>query len=546
MNEQITAVEAVRRFPHILASHDAPCEIRGGQVYCETYLGPSWRQCQGSFYVPTTPDLHCLAIIAGAYIVGNAYEGDSKTIAAILRGLGYPLPIPGQFTARKLQIFANGRNEIFIRCGRHKDDSQPTGWASPGAEKRWEIYVGPGPYQPNPVLDQATYEDHIRLVEYDGCGVWFIRTDDDDPRWRRVNVESARRAAMVALDISKTEAEKLLGRLERSPWIGKAIPFADEYPGGRIWNQYPIGWNKITPCKDWRVECPTWLKMLEHIGSDLGPGGTDWLFTWLASVVQKPFAPTPYLFLFGPEDCGKSILHESFDLLVNRGVVRADRALTSRGDFNGELAGCLLAVVEEKNIAKAPGAYAKIKDAVTSRQLSIRKMRVDSYMIDNMTHWIQCSNDPSACPIFDRQTRIQPIYVGRLANPIPKSAFLAALKSEGGKFAHALANAKLPDPTSRLSLQIIETTTSQRLADAGRPEWILALPMVIGLEWSGTAKDLIELLARETTDLPATMRKIRSTLESHKLYLSRHFLDWEVEEAANDHHPQKLTIRRTL
>ena len=72
-----------------------------------------------------------------------------------------------------------------------------------------------------------------------------------------------------------------------------------------------------------------------------------------------PFQPAPFLFFFGPENSGKSIFYESLQLLVTKGVVEADRALTNANDFNGELAGAIICAIEEKDITKAPGALAR-------------------------------------------------------------------------------------------------------------------------------------------------------------------------------------------
>jgi hypothetical protein len=63
--------------------------------------------------------------------------------------------------------------------------------------------------------------------------------------------------------------------------------------------------------------------------------------------------------------------------------------------------------VEEKDISVAgAAAYNKIKDWVTSKMISIRKMRTDSYSQPNTTHWVQCANHREACPIFPGDTRI--------------------------------------------------------------------------------------------------------------------------------------------
>lgn len=176
----------------------------------------------------------------------------------------------------------------------------------------------------------------------------------------------------------------------------------------------------------------------------------DYLRAIFASILREPYTRTPYLFLFGPENSGKSIIHEAFSLLVTRGVVKADRSLTNQSDFNSELDGAILCVVEEKNISKASGALEKIKDAVTSPKLSIRKMRTDSFMADNMTHWIQCTQKQEMVPIFEGDTRITMMYVPKPDADIPKQFLMDRMEEEAPAFMRTLMDMELPPLMGRL------------------------------------------------------------------------------------------------
>jgi hypothetical protein len=179
-------------------------------------------------------------------------------------------------------------------------------------------------------------------------------------------------------------------------------------------------------------------------------------------VLRDPLCRLPYLFFFGDENCGKSIVWEAFALLVTRGVVKADRALTSQNDFNGEMAGSILCVVEEKSISNSPGAAAKIKDDVTSLTLSIRKMRTDTYQVDNLTHWLQFSNHQGDCVVPPGNTRIMVIHVGRVEKEIPKGELLARLKEEAPAFMRTLIDFQLPSAMGRLSLPLVPTRHNAR------------------------------------------------------------------------------------
>jgi hypothetical protein len=187
-------------------------------------------------------------------------------------------------------------------------------------------------------------------------------------------------------------------------------------------------------------------------------------------MIRYPFSPLPYLFLYGPENSGKSIFHEAIALLMTKGCVPADRALTSASDFNGELANCILAVVEEKDISKAKGALAKIKEWVTARNLSIRKMRTDSYTQPNTTHWVQCANRRENCPIFPGDTRITVIHVPDLLpdQEIPKEKLIERLTEEAQHFMYSLMNMELPEVVGRLRLPIVITDSKLRSEEDNR------------------------------------------------------------------------------
>ena len=134
----------------------------------------------------------------------------------------------------------------------------------------------------------------------------------------------------------------------------------------------------------------------------------------MACAFRDPFEPLPYLFLWGNENSGKSILHEALELLVTKGVVKADKALTSNNEFNGELAGAIICAVEEKDIALTPGLTPASRSLSPPRTLSIRQMRRDVYEVPNTTHWIQSANKQASCPVIPGDTRITVIEVGDL------------------------------------------------------------------------------------------------------------------------------------
>src|SRR5690606_17337182 len=130
---------------------------------------------------------------------------------------------------------------------------------------------------------------------------------------------------------------------------------------------------------------PTWLRILNHSGSGLDEAikshpwaiangiltGGDYLKCWIASLIQKPTEPLPYLFFYGDQGAGKSIIHEALSTLFKKGYVLAKQSVTSDGGFSGELNNAILCVLEEIDLNKDKRAYGRIKDWVTARQILI-------------------------------------------------------------------------------------------------------------------------------------------------------------------------------
>jgi hypothetical protein len=285
------------------------------------------------------------------------------------------------------------------------------------------------------------------------------------------------------LGLPKADAESVMGGAGWQSWRLVNLPFREEYPGDRQWN-IDAAQFRFAPIELGDDEVPYhphWDKIYEHIGTELTSAlkdlawaqragirtGADYLRAWTACAFRCPFEPTPYLFLFGTENCGKSIFFESLKILVTKGVVQADHALTSNNDFNGELAGAIICAIEEKDISKSPGAHAKIKTWVTGRTITIRKMRHDAYEQPNSTHWVQTANSRKNCPIFPGDTRIAVINVPDLLSEqiIAKSKMEIELEKEAPHFLYTLMHLELPPVMDRLRIPVV-TTESKRQAES--------------------------------------------------------------------------------
>ncbi len=311
---------------------------------------------------------------------------------------------------------------------------------------------------------------------------------------------------------AKEEAEAIMGGAGWESWKVVNLPFREEYPGGRQWNMDAAQFRfKPAELGEDEVPChPNWDKICEHIGKELTPAlkdlpwaaeanirtGADYIRSWIACAFRDPFEPAPFLYLFGPHNSGKSILHEGLMLLVTKGVNRADRPLKHGVMHNGELANAVIAVVEETDLRCEKGAYNKIKDWVTGRTISIRRMRTDSYDQPNTLHWIMCANEEESCPIFPGDNRVTAIYVPDDVpkdDKIPKKMLLKNLEDEAPHFMYTIMHMELPPLVDRLRLPALETADKERLVADNSPLGIFVQECcVFGPKYKVLKSDLMD------------------------------------------------------
>jgi hypothetical protein len=306
---------------------------------------------------------------------------------------------------------------------------------------------------------------------------WMLRTGGVWVRSPASNVVRVLKAVSPSCD-----ENKIMGTAILNQWTLVNMPFHEEHPGGRLWNLGAAQF-KYKPADTDEPKHPYWDRILNHLGSDLDSAikettwcrkwaiytGKDYLTAWIACMFREPFEPLPYLFFYGPQNSGKSVLHEAIALLVTGGIVKADTAITSQGDFNGELANGVLAVIDEKNIARAGAAvYNKLKEWVTSLNISIHRKGMEVFQQRNSLHFIQLANERDACPVIPGDTRIVCASVEPLIEEIPKRLLLKKCEEEATHFMKTLMTVPMPESLTRLRLPVIETGTKETLMEMHR------------------------------------------------------------------------------
>ncbi len=415
---------------------------------------------------------------------GFVFNNQEEALKA-LRALGTQITIPEVLQDRttKVSSHKDGRLKVEIVVEPKIDiDLNLTGWIR--KKGQWVKLYGTGERcKPNTEVDLEILDEMVRSLvnpEHEPTN-WAIRHIDG--YWMHTKKDDAK-TMLAGSQFAKLTAQAQAQALGNS-WTRVNLPFQPEYPGGRKWNCDGAQW-KIKPADleaDVEPQHPHWDMIIRHCSQDLDVGlktdkwaiennitsGYDYLMSWIVSVFRHPFRALPYLFFHGDQGSGKSILHEAIELLMTKGVVRADHALTNPSGFNGELAGAILCVVEEKNISTAPEAYARLKDWVTAISLGIRPLYKQVFSIRNSTHWMHMANESDNCPIFPGDTRVISMHVPFFENAeIPKDQLLDILIKEAPQFLASVQRWKLPDVCGRLQMPIIMTPTRSQQQESNR------------------------------------------------------------------------------
>lgn len=436
-----------------------------------------WTRC---FY-NMEPDIHTASRAKsgiedpnGGYIFN---EAEMAMETAKVLGANVPsIPIGLRTQKAKLRPHKDGRLVVEIegdKTGVASGDMQ--GWLhDKGKWKRiFSVQVGQV-VEP----EGQSHDDSMRhLVAKSGQDAgWVIKREelwDEEPLVHITKILEG--MGMIPKDIKNA-----IGGAAFRAWRLVNRPFQPEYPGGRVWNRNAAQFGVI-PSQNDELKYLTWMRILNHVGRGLDQAlmsnpwamangitsGADYLKIWIASLFREPTEPLPYIFFYGGQNTGKSIVHEALSLLMTKGYKLAHLALTSQGSFNEELGNAILCIVEELNLRKDKNAANRIKEWVTARTIAIHGKGHAPYQETNTTHWMQFGNDINYCPVFPGDTRITMIYVDDLApeERIPKKQMLQMLEREAPDFLAEILKTDIPPSNDRLNVPVIITAEK---ADAER------------------------------------------------------------------------------
>ena len=431
--------------------------IRFGQAQHE----PSWEFKNGKNYCPLNESVSYQEVLSG---LGTFKAGKYSLEEAAVRELAESLgePIVGNVPNDVWAVLIDSGIELYSKVA-------ADGWVPAGDKKYKKVLTVDQPVTTFRTRILRRADDQIRFVTVDGSiRGWYSKTESGEwllhKHFSDINC--------IARGIFGEFVEQAHKIMMESPWNMVKIPFESEYPGNRRWN-YNAPQLAVEPTES-GGDHPHFDLILNHIGDDLNIAveandwcrkagiftGADYLRTWLACLIHHTQQPLPYLFLSGPQNSGKSIFHEAAKLLFTAGITSANSAITS--SHNGELAGCFLVYIEEKDLAdKRHNAYERIKEWTTGRDLMVHEKYMTPYMTPNYLHFVQMANSTGHLPLDDGDTRIVAIDVPALKKPVPKAILEKALLEEAPRFVRTLLNTIVSPPVDRLRIPALRTRTKE-------------------------------------------------------------------------------------
>jgi hypothetical protein len=450
---------------------------------------PTWSQDSAGWtycYLNSPLDVETAVRAAGGQEDASSYFFKAaKDAQTAVTSLGASLTLPEWAEHRKASLQKTTDNKLIVQIERLKDETETLqDWIPKG--KNWRKVITLPPSEGYMDIDTNDADNLLRhIVTHDHIDAgWALAVEDNWVDEPAANIK----LALKSLGRKTSEADQMMGNAILKPWTLVNRPFKDEYPGNRIWNRTCAQLRyKPTVDKDKdSLHHPHWDKIFAHLGKGLDDGvrqnswciehgittGADWLRCWVASLFQFPEQPLPYLFFFGEQNVGKSTLQEALEILItDKGVVRANNALTSEQAFNGELTSAVVCVVEELDLGgknKKSTAYNRMKDWVVGRTIQLHVKHMTPYSVPNTTHWIQIANNVNYCPLFPGDTRITMIEVGEIdpANLVPKAQLFKSLELEAPDFLASMFALELPPTNDRMNIPVIETYQKRIAAES--------------------------------------------------------------------------------
>lgn len=397
----------------------------------------------------------------------KGYAFTRGKLESMLTAIGSDLQVPEMLAGRTLFV-KTVKNDVQISVEKQDADAQCVGWSSTG--NTWQrSFAVPETADAFAEADVVRVSDEVRAVSTDTeSAKWCIKTDGV---WIGT-LNSEVRNVLIAQDVKSPSAA--MGRMRQQPYWLVFEPFQDEYLPGRRWNR-DAPQLACEPAEE-PGDTPTWDAIFNHVGSGMDDDvvadevcvsrgittGAHYLKLWTKLLIEKPGQRTPYIFLTSRQNnTGKTTFGASIPHLINPGVAEInEEALVDK--FTGELENKVLCLIEELDLRdERKRAYAMLKRVLTSKTLTIRRMRTDAYSVPNFTHFIHTANDAKFVPVETEDMRIVMISVPQITHFIESLEFEDRVKREAPSMLRKLLNMPLTEPYGRFWLPVVQTSLKE-------------------------------------------------------------------------------------
>lgn len=395
---------------------------------------------------------------------GYAFSRDK--LVTMLKAVGVTLPIPELFTERTL-FLKTVKADCQISVEKQESDPTVENWTPTG--KTWQrSFPIPSVSNAFRYAETVGVSNIVRAITTDKeSAQWCINTDGE---W--IGTKASEVAYVLASHLVKPAM--VMGMMREEPYHLVFEPYQEEYMPGRRWNREA----PQLACQpaDEAGNTPTWDAVFNHIGGGLDEdiandetcrrlgiiSGAQYLKLWTKLLIERPQQRTPYLFLTSRQNnTGKTSLGASICHLIDPGVAEInEEALVDK--FTGELEGKVLCLIEELDLRdRRNKAYATLKRVLTSKTLTIRKMRTDAYNVPNYTHYIHTANDATFVPCETEDMRIVMVSVSPITEFIESLVFEEGIKREAPSMLRKLIDMPLPEPCGRFYLPVVQTSLKE-------------------------------------------------------------------------------------
>lgn len=182
-----------------------------------------------------------------------------------------------------------------------------------------------------------------------------------------------------------------------------------------------------------------WNVVLNHASQKLNPSpekGSDWLRSWIATMLREPKRRICGLSLVGPECSGKTTFHKAVGLLLPD----MEYAVTKRASFAELLVrhGDTRLVVLEGDTTSLPEKL-KVSHSLLASRFQFRPDASEAASVPNMSHWMQVSR--TTPEDFEPGEWLREIAFDQLKKPIPRRDLLRRLEDEQDAFMASLSDA---------------------------------------------------------------------------------------------------------